>query len=78
MDSSETLKIQKSRLIGKIEVSGAKNSALRLLAASILTNETIELFHSPNGLLDMKVHSKMLEILCNVRFDSCFKLTNNL
>jgi UDP-N-acetylglucosamine enolpyruvyl transferase len=30
----ETLTIQKARLMGQVEVSGAKNSALRLLAAS--------------------------------------------
>lgn len=54
------LKITKSKLVGKVEVSGAKNAALRLLAASVLTSEPVELFRSPNGLLDMQVHIAML------------------
>lgn len=54
------LKVQKSRLVGQVEVSGAKNSALKLLTASVLTAEPIELYNSPNGLLDMQVHIGML------------------
>lgn len=57
------LKITKSRLEGKVLVSGAKNSALRLLAASLLTEEPVELFNFPNGLLDIQVHLRMLEVL---------------
>jgi UDP-N-acetylglucosamine 1-carboxyvinyltransferase len=60
MESINSIKIQKSKLEGKVEVSGAKNAALRLLAASILTNEPVELFRSPNGLLDMQIHIAML------------------
>lgn len=56
-----TLKIHKSRLEGQVELSGAKNSALKLLTASVLTDEPVELLRSPNGLLDMKVHIRMLE-----------------
>jgi len=54
------LKITKRKLVGKVEVSGAKNAALRLLTASVLTSEPVELFRSPNGLLDMQVHIAML------------------
>jgi len=57
------LKITKTRLTWQIEVSGAKNSALRLLAASILTDETVELNNFPNGMLDVKVHLEMLNAL---------------
>jgi UDP-N-acetylglucosamine 1-carboxyvinyltransferase len=57
----DTLKVQKSRLVGQVEVSGAKNAALKLLTASVLTSEPIELFRSPNGLLDMQVHIAMLK-----------------
>lgn len=56
-----TLNIQKSKLIGQVEVSGAKNAALKLLTASVLTSETVEIFRSPNGLLDMQVHIAMLQ-----------------
>jgi len=55
--------VQKSKLIGQVKLSGAKNSALRLLAASLLTEETIELNNFPNGLLDVQVHLDMLKVL---------------
>jgi UDP-N-acetylglucosamine 1-carboxyvinyltransferase len=44
-------------------VSGAKNSALRLLAASILTDKVVELNNFPNGLLDVQIHLDMLKVL---------------
>jgi UDP-N-acetylglucosamine 1-carboxyvinyltransferase len=59
MDNS-VIKISKTKLQGQVRVSGAKNSGLKLLTASILTNEVVELFNSPNGLLDMQVHIAML------------------
>lgn len=59
----ETIKIIKSRLEGQVKVSGAKNSSLRLLAASILTDEKVELYNFPNGLLDVQIHIEMLEVL---------------
>ena len=55
--------VSKSRLEGSIKLSGAKNSALRLLAASLLSSENIVLNNFPNGLLDIKVHLEMLEVL---------------
>lgn len=54
------IKVHKARLVGQVELSGAKNSALKLLTASILTDEPVEIFRSPNGLLDMQVHISML------------------
>jgi len=56
-----TLKIHKSKLEGQVVLSGAKNSALKLLTASVLTDDPVELYRSPNGLLDMEVHIGMLE-----------------
>lgn len=61
--NQETIVVRKSKLQGNVKVSGAKNSALRLLAASILTDETIELNNFPNGLLDIQVHLEMLKVL---------------
>jgi UDP-N-acetylglucosamine 1-carboxyvinyltransferase len=58
-----SLKVSKSRLAGTVKLSGAKNSALRLLAASILTDGEIRLSNFPNGLLDIQVHLEMLEVL---------------
>jgi len=57
------LTLEKSRLVGQVTVSGAKNSVLRLLAASLLTPETITLSNYPAGLLDAIVHVGMLEAL---------------
>uniref|UniRef100_C6DZV6 UDP-N-acetylglucosamine 1-carboxyvinyltransferase n=1 Tax=Geobacter sp. (strain M21) TaxID=443144 RepID=C6DZV6_GEOSM len=55
--------VHRSRLVGTVSVSGAKNSVLRLLAASLLTSESIVLRNYPVGLLDAKVHVQMLEVL---------------
>ncbi len=60
---NKTFRVSKNRLEGIVKLSGAKNSALRLLAASILSNDTIELYNFPNGLLDVQVHIDMLEVL---------------
>ena len=57
------IKVTKARLEGKVKISGAKNSSLRLLAASILTDEEIHLFNFPNGLLDVQIHLAMLKVL---------------
>jgi UDP-N-acetylglucosamine 1-carboxyvinyltransferase len=58
-----TLKITKSRLRGQVYLSGAKNSALKLITASLLTNEPVEFSRFPNGLLDVKIHLDMLLVL---------------
>ncbi len=58
-----SIQISKSRLTGSVKVSGAKNSALRLLAASLLTDKLVKLSNFPNGLLDVKIHLDMLKAL---------------
>ena len=58
-----TLVVNRSRLVGRVTVSGAKNSVLRLLAASLLTSERILLANYPRDLLDAVVHVGMLEAL---------------
>ena len=50
-------------LRGVVTLAGAKNSALRLLAASLLTPERVTLTHYPASLLDAQVHVEMLEVL---------------
>jgi UDP-N-acetylglucosamine 1-carboxyvinyltransferase len=60
---NKTLIVRKSKLEGKVTLSGAKNCGLKLLTASILTDENVELFNSPNGLLDMQVHIGMLNAM---------------
>lgn len=70
---SESITVAQGSLVGKVRVSGAKNSALRLLAASILTDKVVELNNFPNGLLDVQIHLDMLKILgknCKANHDS--------
>ena len=55
--------IKKSRIEGRVNISGAKNSYLRLLAASILTDEEVQLQNAPTEILDGKVHIEMLKKL---------------
>lgn len=62
-DPARVLTASRSRLEGVVRVSGAKNSVLRLLAASLLTPERIVLGNYPDGLLDAQVHVGMLETL---------------
>lgn len=50
-------------LSGKVKVSGAKNSVLRLMAASLLTDEPVVLHNYPATLLDAIVHKDMLCVL---------------
>ena len=66
-------RVAASRLQGVVQVSGAKNSVLRLLAASLLTDETVEIANYPTTLLDAQVHLGMLEALgkcCTVTDDT--------
>ena len=55
-----------SRLLGKVSLAGAKNSALRLLAASLLTSDRITLNNYPTPLLDAQIHIDMLRHLGKV------------
>lgn len=55
--------IQPSRLAGQVHISGAKNSVLKLLTASLLTAEPIRLENYPASLLDAQIHVGMLEAL---------------
>lgn len=55
--------ISSGRLNGVVAVSGAKNSALRLLAASILTSGKVTLTNYPSQLLDAQIHVGMLDVL---------------
>lgn len=75
----DTLKVKKCKLQGQVRLSGAKNSALKLLTASVLTNETVEILNSPNGLLDMQVHIKMLNQMGKtcIEGDRFLKITEN-
>ncbi|KAA1260999.1 UDP-N-acetylglucosamine 1-carboxyvinyltransferase MurA [Rubripirellula obstinata] len=56
-------RVRPSCLSGEVHLSGAKNSVLRLLAASILTSSKIDLLNYPNELLDAKIHVDMLSCL---------------
>lgn len=69
-EENRAYRLSRSVLRGEVDLPGAKNSALRLLAASILTSDEIELTNYPESLLDAKVHVEMLRRLgkqCEVR-----------
>lgn len=59
----KTLSVMQSRLEGFVSVSGAKNSVLKLLTASILSSSKIELSNYPETLSDARIHVGMLEKL---------------
>lgn len=63
MEAFNTLNVSRCRLEGQVSVSGAKNSALRLLAASLLTDGDVTLTNYPAGLLDARIHVEMLQAL---------------
>lgn len=57
-------------LNGEITVSGAKNAALKLMSAALLTGESLYLENSPNALRDITSQSDLLEYLgCAVKRD---------
>lgn len=60
MKQKSNLHVTPARLEGEVSLAGAKNSALRLLAASLLTKQTVELHNYPAGLLDAQIHVDML------------------
>jgi UDP-N-acetylglucosamine 1-carboxyvinyltransferase len=60
---NKKLILEKSRLEGKVVISGAKNSVLKLQTASILTSEKIIIHNYPYALLDAKIHEGMLNKL---------------
>jgi len=48
---------------GRVRVSGAKNSATRLLAAALLTDDPVELVNFPTELLDARHKARFIESL---------------
>jgi UDP-N-acetylglucosamine 1-carboxyvinyltransferase len=58
-----SLALRPSMIEGSVQISGAKNSALRLMAASLLTDATLTLTNFPCDLLDVRIHGEMLEVL---------------
>jgi UDP-N-acetylglucosamine 1-carboxyvinyltransferase len=64
--------VEPAILKGSVKVSGAKNSVLRLMAATLLTNEKLVIQNYPATLLDAIVHKDMLDVLgkkCSVQDD---------
>ncbi|MCB1682052.1 MAG: UDP-N-acetylglucosamine 1-carboxyvinyltransferase, partial [Alphaproteobacteria bacterium] len=55
-------------LNGEIAISGAKNAALKLMSAALLTGESLYLENAPNALRDIASQSDLLEYLgCAVK-----------
>lgn len=61
---SDLIRIQGGkRLNGTIEISGAKNAALPLMCAALLTAEPVRFTNMPNTLRDIRTLTKVLESL---------------
>lgn len=63
---NQILAIRPSRIAGRVSLAGAKNSVLRLMAASLLTDDTIRINNYPAALMDAQVHRIMLDRLGKV------------
>lgn len=66
------VQIAPARLNGQFKLSGAKNSAVKLMAASLLTEHDIVIERYPASIMDAKIHVDMLECLgkaCEVNAD---------
>ena len=59
----EIYAVAPSRLAGQVRIGGAKNSALRLLVASLLTPEPVQLANYPDTLLDAQVQGGMPTVI---------------
>ncbi len=70
MINKDFIKVKRGKLQGQVKVSGAKNCGLKLLTASVLTDEAVELYNSPNQLLDMQVHIQMLNKMGKTCFEN--------
>ena len=57
------IRVVPGRLNGRFKLSGAKNSALKLMTASLLTPDDIVLQRFPGSILDARIHIDMLEKL---------------
>jgi UDP-N-acetylglucosamine 1-carboxyvinyltransferase len=59
-ESGNTFVVGPSRLVGSVRLSGAKNSALRLLVASLLTGDKVVIDNYPASILDGRIQVDML------------------
>jgi len=76
----DELIISRSRLEGQVVLSGAKNSSLKLLTASLLTSGKITLINYPATLADARVHVGMLQVLgktCTVTEGNVVEIEEN-
>jgi UDP-N-acetylglucosamine 1-carboxyvinyltransferase len=55
--------VKPGKLNGRFKLSGAKNSALKLMAASLLTEHDVVLRRFPGHIMDARIHIDMLERL---------------
>lgn len=64
-------------LNGSIPISGAKNCALKLMCATLLTDQSVYFENSPNSLRDMQSQTELLEYLgCAVKRENALMAIN--
>ncbi|MFN3701097.1 MAG: UDP-N-acetylglucosamine 1-carboxyvinyltransferase [Alphaproteobacteria bacterium] len=57
-----------AELNGTIPISGAKNAALKIMCAALLTDQSLNLENSPNSLRDIRSQTELLEYLgCTIQ-----------
>ena len=66
-----------SRLVGQVRVSGAKNAALPILAASLLTSDEVILHNMPD-LADVRTMGRLLAGMGAVSYTHLTLPTNSL
>ena len=47
-------------LVGEVDIAGAKNAALPIISAAIMTDETVTLENLPDGLLGFDLYLEMI------------------
>jgi len=57
------VEIRKKEISGKVKIDGAKNSALKLLVATILYDGKIKLFNVPTKMIDVDTQIELLKII---------------
>ncbi len=74
----DKLKIKGGKALnGEIPISGAKNSALKLMCAALLSEESLHLENCPNALRDINSQTELLEHLgCTVERDGSLMAIN--
>lgn len=76
----DKLVITPSEIYGEVCISGAKNSALKLQVASLLSDQSVFLYNYPTEMLDIIIQEEMLKVLGKkvIHNDSCVEICGTI